>query len=247
MPRRARIVIPGEAVHIVQRGNNRAACFHSPEDRGHYLFHLSRLLRSEGCSLHAWCLMSNHVHLLLTPEREESYARLMKRLGQLHAQYMNRVYGRTGTLWEGRFRSCVVDSEVYVIACYRYIEMNPVRAGLVRHPRDYPWSSFRTNAEEARDPMLTPHPEYMALGSTPEERRANYASLFGSHASPVPVEEIRAATHGGFALGSKPFRQRISRMLGRRVEPGTPGRPVRRVQDASPRELLCAGEAENVV
>lgn len=141
----------------------------------------------------------------------------------------------------------MVDSEAYVIACYRYIEMNPVRAGLVAHPRDYPWSSFRANAEGTRDPMLTPHPEYLALGATPEERWANYASLFGSHASPVAVEEIRAATHGGFALGSKPFRQRISRMLGRRVEPGMPGRPVRRVPDASTRDFACAGDAENVV
>lgn len=247
MPRQSRIVVPGEAVHIVQRGNNRVECFHCPEDRSHYLFHLARLLRVEGCALHAWCLMSNHVHLLLTPEHEESCARLMKRLGQLHAQYMNRVYGRTGTLWEGRFRSCLVDSQDYAVACYRYIELNPVRAGLVEHPREYAWSSYRANAESIRDPMLTPHRAYLALGAAPEERGANYVALFGSHASPPPVEEIRAATQGGFVLGSTAFRRRIARALGRRVEPGSPGRPARAAPDAFSQDLLRATGAENVV
>src|SRR5467141_1230923 len=152
MPRRARIMLAGVPVHVIQRGNNRAQCFVNDEDRDFYLFHLARGLGRFGCRLHAYCLMTNHVHLLLTPKGAESCAALMKHIGQLHSQYFNKRYGRTGSLWEGRFRSCLVQSERYLLACYRYIELNPVRASLVIHRGDYPgrataitrWAKRRT-------------------------------------------------------------------------------------------------------
>lgn len=141
MPRRARLSLPGIPWHIIQRGNSRSVCFYDEEDCRRYLDELSELAPRFGCAVHAYVLMTNHVHLLLTPVREDSAALLMKHLGQHYVQYVNRVYRRSGTLWEGRFRSCLTQSEDYVLACYRYIELNPVRAGMVRHPGDYRWSS----------------------------------------------------------------------------------------------------------
>jgi putative transposase len=226
MPRRARIMLADVPVHVIQRGNNRGACFVNDEDRNFYLFHLARGLGRFGCRLHAYCLMTNHVHLLLTPDSAESCAALMKHMGQLHSQYFNKRYGRTGSLWEGRFRSCLVQSEAYVLACYRYIELNPVRASMAIHPGGYPWSSYRNNAlGEAATRVLTPHSEYLRLGDGTEERQKVYAGLFGSTADNERLEEIRAATNGGYALGDELFRKTMSRALGRRVDKGKPGRP----------------------
>lgn len=225
MPRRARLVLPDVTAHLVQRGNNRAPCFHSEQDRSHYLFQLRRLSAPSGCAVHAYCLMTNHVHLLVTPEKAESCAKLMKQLGQLHTQYVNRVYRRTGTLWESRFKSCLVQSEHYVLECYRYIELNPVRAGMVKHPRQYPWSSYRANAEQGSNPLLRGHPEYLNLGLSDSARCTVYASFFDSHADSSEADGIRSATRGGFALGDKSFRAGIAERLQRRVDRGTPGRP----------------------
>jgi putative transposase len=221
MPRRARNVVPGVPVHAIQRGNNRAACFAEDEDREFFLHHLSRLASDEGCAVHAYCLMTNHLHLLLTPEREESCARLFRRLGLLHTQYTNRKYKRSGTLWEGRFRSCLVQADLYVLACYRYIELNPVRAGMVAHPSDHPWSSYRANAEGTPDPGITPHAEYLRLG------REQYRRLFGSRMDADLVSEIRSTTNGGYALGADDFKRQMAGVLGRRVSKGLPGRPGR--------------------
>lgn len=171
--------------------------------------------------------MTNHVHLLLTPEREECCARLFKRLGLLHTQYANRKYRRTGTLWEGRFRSCLVQSDFYLLACYRYIELNPVRARMVEHPGQYPWSSYRANAEGFSDSRITPHAEYLHLG------RDQYRSSFGSHIDPDLLREIRSTTNGGFALGTEIFKRRMADLLGRPVSKGLPGRPLR---ERSPEE-----------
>jgi putative transposase len=197
----------------------------SDQDRGFYLFHLGRLLPKSRCALHAYCLMTNHVHLLLTPQTSESCAQLMKGIGQLHSQYVNRQYRRSGTLWEGRFKSCVVQSEDYLISCYRYIELNPVRAGICGHPRDYPWSSFHANAEGCSDTLLSPHEEFLRLGATGSERQSAYAALFGSALDIRRVDEIRSATNGNFALGNVAFKRALAAKLGRRVEPGSPGRP----------------------
>ena len=221
MSRRGRIVVPGVPLHVIQRGNNRSACFAEDEDRGFYLHHLGRLARQEGCEIHAYCLMTNHVHLLLTPTREESCSKLLQRLGLLHTRYSNRKYGRTGTLWEGRFRSCLVQSQFYLLACYRYIELNPVRAGMVDDPAAFPWSSYRANAVGFPDNLLTPHPEYTQLG------RDQYRTLFAGVLDPALVGDIRATTNGGFALGGDAFIREMAGLLGRRVSKGTPGRPPR--------------------
>jgi REP-associated tyrosine transposase len=219
-------MLAGVPVHVIQRGNNRGPCFVNDEDRDFYLFHLARGLGRFACQLHAYCLMTNHVHLLLTPKSAESCAALMKHMGQLHSQYFNKRCRRTGSLWEGRFRSCLVQSEGYVLACYRYIELNPVRAGLVIRPADYPWSSYCSNAlGEAATKLITPHSEYLRLDDSAQERQKVYAGLFGSTADNERLEEIRAATNGGYALGDELFRRAMARALGRRVEKGRPGRP----------------------
>ncbi len=226
MPRRARLTIPGIPWHIIQRGNNRTACFYAEEDYRRYLDTLKEQAEKFGCTVHAYVLMTNHVHLLLTPEREDSAGLLMKHLGQRYVQYVNRRYRRSGTLWEGRFRSCLTQSEDYVLACYRYIELNPVRADMVRHPRDYRWSSYRANAEGAADPLITAHAEYLRLGRREPERHDAYRQLFQAHLDPERINEIRQATNGNYALGSERFKDQVGRMLKQRVTPGRSGRPA---------------------
>jgi putative transposase len=169
--------------------------------------------------------MTNHVHLLVTASAIDGCAKLMKGVAQLHTQYINRTYQRSGTLWEGRFRSCLVQAEDYVLACYRYIELNPVRAGLCTHPRDYPWSSHRTNAEGAPDDLISSHDQYQRLAITVAERLAAYRGLFQSVLPGERISEIRKATNGNFALGSAAFRGDLEARVGRRVTPGRPGRP----------------------
>ncbi len=228
MPRRARLVVPGIPWHIIQRGNNRTACFYDTLDYQYYLNTLTEKADEFDCSLHAWCLMTNHVHLLLTPAAHDSAASLMKHLGQRYVQYINRTYRRSGTLWEGRFRSCLVQESKYVLACYRYIEMNPVRAGMVPHPAQYRWTSYRANGQGTQLASLTPHPEYLALGSNKESRLASYRHLFSTDIDPALLSEIRTATNGNYALGSDRFKTEIEHMLQRRATPGKPGRPVRK-------------------
>src|SRR5581483_4040304 len=226
MPRRRRITVPGLPMHIVQRGNNRGPCFFEDADRRFYLHHLARILPEASCELHAYCLMTNHVHLLVTPLASNSCACLMRRLNLLHSQYMNRTYERTGSLWEGRFRSCSVQSEAYLLNCYRYVELNPVRARLADSPDAFEWSSYRTNARGVPSTFITPHEEYQRLGTSAEDRYASYRSLFGG---PEPMlAAIRQATNGNLVLGSRTFMDRLSASLGRRVERGKAGRPANR-------------------
>ena len=220
-------MLPDVPVHIIQRGNNRSPCFFAKGDYGLYLFHLESLAAQFGCAVHAWCLMTNHVHLLLTPATAESCGLLMKNLGQRYVQYVNRAHRRTGTLWEGRFRSCLAQTERYVLACYRYIELNPVRARMVDHPGDYEWSSYRANAEGGRTSLRTPHPEYLRLGGERFAPEYAYRDLFTDQLETSVIGEIRTATNGGFALGAKSFRDEIGHALGRRASPGQPGRPAR--------------------
>ncbi len=228
MPRRGRLAIAGVAWHIIQRGNNRAACFFAPQDYQYYLAQLRDQADSWQCAIHAYALMTNHVHLLLTPTTAEGPSQLMKHLGQRYVQHVNRVHGRTGTLWEGRFRSCLAQSEAYVLACYRYIELNPVRAGMVSAPDMYPWSSHHANALGRWDPMIAPHPEYLSLAATPEERCTRYQSLCAEHIDTRTLERIRQATNGNLALGNRRFEAEIAATLGRRVTVGRPGRVATR-------------------
>lgn len=228
-------MLSGIPVHVIQRGNNRQRCFYQAQDRDFYLFHLARLAGKAGCVLHAFCLMTNHVHLLLTANSVEGCGNLMKDLGQLHTQYVNRNYGRTGSLWEGRFRSCLVQAEDYLLACYRYIEMNPVRGSLVSYPAQHPWSSYGANAEGLESALVTPHDEYLRLGSSCLERAERYRELIAETLDAQRVDEIRTATNGNFALGGKAFSQQVSAALGRRAERGSPGRP--RLCDAKENQL----------
>jgi len=225
MPRRPRVAVAGVPVHLIQRGHNRDACFFAEEDYALYLDHLAELSARFGCAVHAYVLMTNHVHLLLTPQETDGTSLLMKHLGQRYVQYINRAYGRSGTLWEGRFRSCVAEEEGYVLACQRYIELNPVRAQMVTHPRHYRWSSYRTNAEGKASSLLTPHAQYLALGRNDGARLEAYRLLFRSELDQEVIQEIRDATNGNFALGGERFKKQVEAMLGRRVSRRQRGRP----------------------
>ena len=225
MPRRARLRIAGAPLHIIQRGNNHSSCFFTYHDYGCYLHHLEELAARYTCAIHAYVLMTNHVHLLLTPGRPDGASLLMKHLGQRYVQYVNRVYDRSGTLWEGRFRSSIVQAETYLLRCQRYIELNPVRASMVDAPGAYPWSSFGANALGHRGDLITPHPIFLALGPDEVNRRAAYLELFRGEPEPMELEEIRTSVNAGYALGNERFRQEMAVALGRRAGPGKPGRP----------------------
>jgi len=225
MPRRPRITLSGVPVHLIQRGNNRQACFFADDDYSSYLSWLDKYATESDCSIHAYALMTNHVHLFITPKTSCGVGNLMKSLGQRYVQYINRTYRRSGTLWEGRFRSCLTQEEDYVLGCYRYIELNPVRASMVGHPAEYRWSSYRVNAQGESSTLLTTHPLYTALGIDHDARRAAYRGLFRYHLDPGLVDEIRAATNGNYALGSPHFQAQIAAALGRRVKRGKSGRP----------------------
>lgn len=227
MARRARLSVAGVPWHIIQRGNNRSACFYAEEDYLLYLEHLKELSDKFGCVVHAYVLMTNHVHILLTPEKEDSVKLLMKNLGQRYVQHINRTYRRSGTLWEGRYRSCLAQSEDYVLACYRYIELNPVRADMVNHPRDYKWSSYKVNAEK-KSKLIRPHDQYLKLDHRELERRKAYRGLFKAHIDHPLDKEIRVATNGNYVLGNERFQEQITKALGRRVTKAKSGRPSRK-------------------
>ena len=225
MPRRARIVLPNTPLHIIQRGNNRQACFFANEDYRRYLDWLNEYAQKTACRVHAYVLMTNHVHLLLSADRADAGGALMKALGQRYVQYVNRVYRRSGTLWEGRFRSCLVQEEGYLLGCQRYIELNPVRANMVAHPAEYRWSSYRANAQGEVNALVQPHALYRSLGGSAVTRQAAYRELFRHELEPGLVDEIRRATNGNFALGCERFANAVAEMIGRRVRPGQSGRP----------------------
>ncbi len=213
MARRERLRVTGLPVHIIQRGNNRQACFYAEADYQFFLHHLSEVAKRFNCEVHAYVLMTNHVHLLLTPYLARGLSLLMKLLGQRYVQYINKTYRRSGTLWDGRFRSSFIQDSRYVLACYRYIELNPVRPNMVNHPVDYPWSSYAANAEGKPVAWLTPHGEYLALGSDDEKRRAAYRGLFDSELDQQVLREIRLSTHGGYVIGDSRFRTDIENAL----------------------------------
>jgi len=225
MPRRPRLILPNVALHLIQRGNNRQICFAAQEDFCFYLEWLREYAGKAGCRIHAYVLMTNHVHLLVSAARGEAPGEMMKALGQRYVQYFNRTYRRSGTLWEGRYRSCLTQAEDYLLACQRYIELNPVRAGMVAHPGDYRWSSYRANGQGEADARVQPHEVYQALGQDAASRQVAYRELFRYELEPGLVDEIRRATNGNFALGSMRFSEEIAAALGRRVTPGKSGRP----------------------
>jgi putative transposase len=202
MSRTARVVIPDLTVHIVQRGHDRRRCFFAEADHFAYLDLLGTFAPRLGCSVHAYCLMTNHIHLLVTPHAPDSCAQLMKNVGQRYVQQINLRLGRTGTLWEGRYHSCLVASERHALACYRYIECNPVRPGMVSCAAEYPWSSYRANVHGEPSGFLVPHPAYLALAEESSGRASAYRALCDMPLEQDVLDDIRKATRGGYVVGS---------------------------------------------
>ena len=204
-------------MHVTQRGNNRIATFTDALDFAQYRSMLQHACAREGCAIHAYALMTNHVHLLVTPANTTGVSRMMQILGRLYVQSFNARHHRSGTLWEGRFKSALVDSSAYFLACSRYIDLNPVRAGLVDAPDAYEWSSYSCLGLGFSDSLITPHPEYLALGETASQRCHAYRALCGVVFPARTRDVIRDATRGGAALGTDEFRRQMARTLQRRV------------------------------
>ncbi|HEV8647770.1 MAG TPA: transposase [Burkholderiales bacterium] len=228
MARLPRFFTEGEAQHAIQRGNNREPTFTSERDLAFYLDCLRRASTEHGLAIHAYVLMTNHVHLLATPAHEDSLPKTLQSVGRRYVQYFNYTHRRSGTLWEGRYRATLVEAERYLLTCMRYIEMNPVRAAMVEHPADYPWSSYRTNAQGHPDPLVTPHELYRRLDRSDEQRQSAYRQLFRSQIPKGDLEAIRQSTHKAWVLGNDRFRAKIERLSGRRASPLPRGRPVNR-------------------
>lgn len=227
MARLPRYVLPGQPQHVIHRGNNRQPVFAGDDDRRFYCECLAEATQKHQCDLHAYVLMTNHVHLLVTPYTEAGIGKMMQSVGRRYVQYFNYTYQRTGTLWEGRYRATLVDAERYLLSCYRYIELNPVRALMVKHPRDYAWSSYRHHADGQEDPLIVDHEVYLSLDRNAEQRRRAYRALFRSRLDEETLDEIRNTLNKGWVLGSKRFKEDIASLVQRRVQPLPKGRPVR--------------------
>ena len=225
MARTSRLDLAGVAQHVIQRGNDRQPCFFTEGDHVRYLQDLRHSALRFDCRIHAYVLMTNHVHLLVTPRLVGAVGRMMQALGRNYVRYFNDSRGRSGTLWEGRFKACLVDSDGYLMECYRYLELNPVRAGLARVPHDYRWSSFRFNGLGLNDPLVTPHPVYEAIAREPEQRRVLYRQLVAQGVRDDRAQEIRLYTQQQRALGSTSFQERIATQLQQRAGLRRPGRP----------------------
>lgn len=224
MPRRTRMYLPGLPYHVVQRGNNREPCFIEPENYQYYLELWQILSERYGVAVHAYCLMTNHIHFLVTPDTESSISNTMKVVGSRYAQYINLKYKRTGTLWEGRHRSSLVQSEKYLLTCMLYIELNPVRAGMVEQPEEYKWSSFGSNAWGDEN-WIKPHSEYLRLDDTKAEREAFYRELFKYKQSERDIHIIRKAAHYCQPVGDDRFREFIENKYSIKLGQAKRGRP----------------------
>ena len=229
MARLARVAPVGVPQHIIQRGNDRQACFAGEEDMKAYLNWLKEMSKKHKVDVHAWVLMTNHVHLLCTPQEKNAVSRMMQSIGRMYVRYYNYTYQRSGTLWEGRYKSCLVQSERYLLEVYRYIELNPVRANMIAEPSDYSWSSYAINALGVESDLQAPHPEYIALGKTKAERLNNYRELFKAYVDIKLLEEIRTSINKGLALGNECFTTQIETLTNKRVTPRKPGRPKKEV------------------
>jgi REP-associated tyrosine transposase len=238
MARLGRYFLADQPLHVIQRGNNREAVFFDEEDYARYRDWLAAAASECGCAVHGYVLMTNHVHLLVTPRAADSVPRTMQKLGRRYVRHVNTTYRRTGTLWEGRYRAAPIDSEAYFLACCRYIELNPVRARMVRHPRDYRWSSYRAHAQGAADALVSDHALYRGLGRSRAARQEEYRGLFREALDDDFVDALRAATNGGWALGDARFKRQIAKALGRRVAPLPKGRPRKTAADRRQLNLL---------
>ena len=225
MSRQPRFIVPGQPQHIIQRGNNRTPIFDSPSDHLYFRECLLASVARFGCEIHAYVFMHNHVHLLMSSCSAHGISKVMQCVGRRYVRYFNHRHQRTGTLWEGRYRASVIDSERYLFTCSRYIEENPVRAGVVMEPSQYPWSSYHANALGSGDALVTPHDLYTALGSTASSREHAYRAMFSTNLDTSTITMIRDATNQAWALGDDRFRKAVGR-VGRRAAPLLPGRPL---------------------
>ena len=231
MPRRARLSVAGNPHHVVHRGNNRSRCFFSERDYRFYLCCIQEEAERHHCAVHAYVLNPDHVHLLVTPDTADALSLMMRSLGSRYVQYVNHVHRRTGTLWEGRFRSSVIDSKRYLLTCYRYIELDPIRLGLVTDPGNYPWSSYDCHALGVANAMVRDHPIYLGLGATREERARAYRELFRRPIDEREIAEIRTSWKTGLVLGGDTFKDEIERVVARPVRLGKSGRPSKAQRD----------------
>jgi putative transposase len=225
MPRKPRYFIPGVPSHIVVRGHNRAPCFIRANDYSFFLRSLRGACGRGAAHIHAYVLMTNHIHLLMTPAAEDAIPWVLQSVGRRYVQYINETYERSGTLWEGRYKASLIDTERYLLTCYRYIELNPVRAGMVRSPADYPWSSFPVNALGKQDGVVSAHEGYLALGQDPSERQFAYRRLIAEALPEEDLDGLRAATRRCIPLGSDQFKEEVDRRLRCRVSYLPVGRP----------------------
>jgi putative transposase len=225
MPRQPRLDLARVPQHVVQRGNDRQPCFFQNIDRLRYLDELREICLREGCDVHAYVLMTNHVHLLMTPSARGQVARAMQALGRRYVRYVNDRYRRTGTLWEGRYKACLVDSESYLLRCYRYIELNPVRARMVASAADYPWSSYASNAHGVANALIHQHPSYLILGANETGRCAAYRALLEQAITTDELDSLRLHLQRQHPYGTERFRASIEAQLSRRAGPAKTGRP----------------------
>jgi putative transposase len=219
MARLPRLNLPNVPQHIVQRGNNRQVTFVEPDDYVVYFEKLKYYAKEYEVKKHAFVLMTNHVHLLATPTISNGVSKLMQSLGRYYVRYFDQTYKRTGTLWEGRFKSTLIDSDNYFLIVSRYIELNPVRAGMVAHPAEYTWSSYQHNGAGKVIELITEHDLYIRLGTNPDNRQAHYRALFERDISPYTLEEIKTATDKMWVLGNEQFKQQVEELSGRRASP----------------------------
>ena len=227
MPRKPRSNPIGVPQHIIQRGNNRQACFTSTQDFIAYAGWLKDYAKKFQVEVHSWVFMTNHVHLLCTPLKTDAISQMMQSLGRQYVRYFNYTYKRSGTLWEGRFKSCLVQTEDYLIQLYRYIELNPVRANMVDEPCEYQWSSYQVNALGKASALCTPHPVYLAIHPQEKVRQKCYQSLFKHHLDTKIINDIRQATHKGMAIGNDKFKDEIEKLTGQSMRPMKLGRPTK--------------------
>ncbi|MGB5582112.1 MAG: transposase [Gammaproteobacteria bacterium] len=225
MPRKPRFYLPGIPVHIVQRGHSREPVFFENNDYVAYLDWLGEAAQRYGCAIHAYVLMTNHIHLLATPEKQNSISLMMQYIGRFYVPYINHTYGSSGTIWEGRYKASMIHDEEYLLSCMRYIELNPVRAAMVKTPGAYRWSSYRANGRGEANQRVQPHPLYLALGRTRKQRLEAYQALFKVPIYQKEMNNIRSAWQTGTPLGNDYFRKKIEAKLKCKVGQARRGRP----------------------
>lgn len=227
MARLPRLVLPGGLHHLLQRGNNRQAVFVDDQDRRHYLDALREATRLHGVRVHGYVLMPDHVHLLVSPQAEDGLARAMQTLGRRYVGHFNRRHGRSGTLWEGRYRTALIESPAYFHPLLCYLEQHPLRDGLADHATDYPWSSAAHHVGLRRDAMVSEHPDYWRLGNTPFEREAAHRAALGQALDPATLDRIRRHVHSGWPLLTELGQRSLAQALQRPLRPRSAGRPAR--------------------